>query len=96
MSNEASSMLMSLVPWLLVSIPFVIGNYMIAERLGRSRLLWLFLSIIPFANMFFNIYVFYVVIITGFDMLSSILSRLPPVPKLSTPPSLTNISQPSA
>jgi hypothetical protein len=86
MTNETNSMLMSLVPWFLVSVPFVIGNYMVAGRLGRSRPLWLILSIIPFANMFFNIYVFYVVIISGLDMLASILARLQPIPKLSTPP----------
>ena len=75
--NDANSMLLSMLPLFLVSIPFAIGNYKIAGRMGASQLLWLLLSLIPFVNIFFNFYVWYAVVIRILDMLASISARPP-------------------
>jgi hypothetical protein len=66
---------MSILPLLLVSIPFAIGNYKIAGRMGASQPLWLVFSLIPFVNVFFNFYVWYAVVIRILDMLTSISAR---------------------
>lgn len=67
--NENASMVMSLVPFMLISIPFAIGNYLIADRLGKSKGLWVILSFVPGISFLFGIYVFYITAITILDRL---------------------------
>ncbi len=73
--NDSNSMLMSMLPLFLVSIPFAIGNYKIAGRTGASQPLWLILSLIPLVNVLFNFYVWYAVVIRILDMFASISAR---------------------
>ena len=53
--------------FLVIGIPFAIGNGFVASRLNRSVVLWVILSIIPIVNFIFMYYVFYVVLIHFLD-----------------------------
>jgi hypothetical protein len=64
------------LPLLLLSIPLAIGNYFLAGRLGRNRLTWVVLSLIPFVNIFFLYYVGYAVIFRLLDTLAAVAARL--------------------
>ena len=52
------------------SIFFAIGNYFIAKRLGKNKVLWVVLTIIPGVNFIFLYYMAY-------QILYAILDRLP-------------------
>jgi CBS domain containing-hemolysin-like protein len=72
---------MSLVPLvtlILIAIGIAIGNGFVAKRLGRNRPLWIVLSLIPFLNTFFYIYVFFVVVLAVLDRLNALTGRLNP------------------
>ncbi len=69
-------MLMSLLPLLLLSIVPAIGNYYLAPRLGKSRAVWVILSLLPVINFFFWGYVWYIVAIRILDDLNKISARL--------------------
>lgn len=58
-----------LIPRILISIPFAIGFYHTARRLGRSPAVWAILALIPIVNYFFAIY-------AGFVILFAVLDRL--------------------
>jgi hypothetical protein len=58
-----------LIPIVLFSLPFAIGFYFVAGRLGRHQLLWAVLALIPFVNFFFFIY-------ASFSVLLHILDRI--------------------
>jgi hypothetical protein len=75
MSN-GGSLLVQLLPFTLISIGFAIGNYFLAGRLGKSRILWVVLSLIPIFSLFFNFYVWYVVVLRILDQLNRISARL--------------------
>jgi hypothetical protein len=60
-----------LLPFFILMLPFAIGNYALAGRLGRSRAGWLILSLIPLVNYFFLIYVAYVVVLRVLDSLAA-------------------------
>jgi hypothetical protein len=52
--------------WLIVVFmfaPFAIGNYFIADRMERSKVLWVILTLIPFVNFIFMYYVMFAVVI---------------------------------
>jgi len=70
MSGVADSdMVMSLVPFIVVGIPFAVANYYLAPRLGKSAARWAILSLIPLFNLVFIWYVIY-------RMAFSVLDRL--------------------
>ena len=74
MSND-NSMIMSLLPFFLISIPFAILHYFLARRLGKSPVLWLILSFIPLFNFFFITYALYRAIFTILDRLDKVSPR---------------------
>ena len=76
MESSDTGMITSLIPLLTLSIPLAVGNYFLAPRLGRSRALWVILSLIPVFNLFFYGYVWYVVAFRILDYLSRISARL--------------------
>lgn len=56
--------------WILVAIPFAIGAYFIAERMGRNKALWVILTLIPVVNFFFYIYAMFAVLLYILDRLN--------------------------
>ncbi len=61
-----------LLVWILVGVPFAIGFYFVAGRLGRSGPAWAILSLIPFVNYFFWIYAGFVVLLAVLDRLNAL------------------------
>lgn len=57
----------ALVPIVLFSLPFAIGFYIVAGRIGRYPLLWAILTLIPFINFFFFIYAMFTILIHILD-----------------------------
>ena len=57
------------IPIALLTLPFAVGNFFLAKRLGKNEVLWVVLSLIPPFNMFFMWYVLY-------QSLFAILDRL--------------------
>lgn len=58
--------------FIIVGIAFAIGNYLLAQRLRANPVLWAVLSLIPFVNYFFFIYVAYRVIFAVLDRLNAL------------------------
>src|ERR1700683_4771456 len=65
-----------LVPFVLLSIPFAVGEFFLARRFGKSGGLWVVLTLIPFVNFFFFVYLFFIVIFSVLDRLTNICKRL--------------------
>jgi hypothetical protein len=59
-----------------MSLPFAIGNYFLAGRFGRSRVLWVVLSLIPLLNLFLWIWIVYLVLFRVLDSLKAIAERV--------------------
>lgn len=72
---DAGSMIMSLLPFLIVCVPLAILNYFLAQRLGKSAVLWALLSLIPGFNVFFVWYAFYRAMFTILDRLKAVEQR---------------------
>ncbi len=52
--NEATAIsLAGLLPFMLIGIPFAIGNYFLAKRIGTNEIIWVILSILPIINLIF-------------------------------------------
>lgn len=66
---------------LIVSLPFAIGFYFVAGRIGHTPLLWAVLTLIPVVNWFFVIYAFFVTLIYILDRLNA----MPPAEQLTAP-----------
>lgn len=66
----------------LFALPFAIGNYFLAGRMGKSQALWVILTIIPFVNYVFFIYVAYTVVLYVLDRLNQ---SAPPSAHSSSP-----------
>ncbi len=64
--------LMTFLPLILFSIPFAIGAYFVAERMGRSRALWVVLTLIPIVNFIFYIYVMFAILLYVLDRLNGV------------------------
>lgn len=64
--------LMSLLPIVLISIPFAIGAYFVAGRMARSRPLWVILTLIPFVNFLFYVYAMFAVLLYILDRLNEV------------------------
>jgi len=54
-------------PFIVLSIPFVIGNYFLAEKSGRSGALYLILTIIPIVGYITTVYLFYRAVMLALD-----------------------------
>jgi len=67
-----AGVIFELVIALVVGGLLALGNAGIAGRLGKSKALWVILSIVPLVNIFFMYYVFYQVVY-------GVLDRLPPL-----------------
>jgi hypothetical protein len=76
MTSSDGSLLMSLLPYLILSIPFAVGNYYLAPRGGKNRTLWVVLTLVPVVNFLFYVYVWYIVAICILDHLNKISARL--------------------
>lgn len=74
--NEGNSMLISLLPFFIASIPLAICASALAPRLGKSKLLWGVLCVLPLINLFFLYYVFYCVSARILDRLDAIAKRV--------------------
>ena len=68
--------LMQLVPLVVVSIAFAIGNGHLAPRLGANRLLWVILSLLPLVNYLFFVYVGYQVVFFIVDRLGGTAKKV--------------------
>lgn len=75
MSNETSSMIMSLLPFFLIIIPYGIVHYFLARRIGKSPVLWLILTYVPIVNFVFIPYALYRAIFTILDRLDKASPR---------------------
>ncbi len=71
--NEQSAII-QFIPLLVASIPFAIGNWYLAPRLGKNAFLWVILSLIPLVNFFFGVYVAYQVIFGILDQMKATLA----------------------
>ena len=57
----------TMIPFILFGLPFAIGFYFVAERMGRHPLLWAVLMLIPFVNFFFMIYAMFATLLYILD-----------------------------
>jgi len=64
------------VPLILFAIPIAIGNYFLAGRMGRNKVLWVVLTLIPIVNFIFIYYVMYVVVLYVLDKLNRLTDSL--------------------
>lgn len=65
----------ALVPIILIALPFALGLYFVAGRMGRNQLLWGVLALIPFVNVFFYIYAMFSVLLYILDRLNQAAPR---------------------
>lgn len=65
----------ALLWWIVVSIPFAIGAYLVAGRIGRPQWLWAILAVVPVVNFLFYIYAFYAVLLYILDRLNQAAPR---------------------
>lgn len=66
----------TLLPLIVISVPFAIGFYHVAKKIGRNTTAWTVLSLIPIVNYFSWIYFFFVILIWIFDKLNGIEERV--------------------
>jgi hypothetical protein len=76
MEEPMTNLFTSMLPLILIGIPFAIGNYYLAKALRRSVPIWVIFSLIPLVNYFFLIYVAYVVVLQVIRRLGQIASAL--------------------
>jgi len=70
--NEATAIsLAGLLPFMLIGIPFAIGNYFLAKRVGTNEIIWVILSILPIINLIFMYYVVYKTVYAILDRLNT-------------------------
>jgi hypothetical protein len=62
-----NSMIVSLLPFLIISVPLAWGNYYLAARTGRSGILYVVLTLIPIIGNVVTIYLFYRAILFALD-----------------------------
>jgi hypothetical protein len=72
MAIVLAGVLTELFIFLILGVLLAIGNAGIAGRLGKSKALWVVLSIVPGVNIIFMYYVFY-------QIVYGVLDRLPPL-----------------
>ena len=70
--NEATAIsLAGLLPFMLIGIPFAIGNYFLAKRIGTNEIICVILSILPIINLIFMYYVVYKTVYAILDRLNT-------------------------
>jgi hypothetical protein len=75
-SSDVGLMLVPAFLWFFViSIPFAIGAYFVAGRMGRSQWVWAILAVVPVVNFFFYIYAFFAVLLYVLDRLNQTAPR---------------------
>jgi hypothetical protein len=74
--DDSGFQFVQLLPFLLLTIPFAIGNGYLAARLGRNPLLWVVLSLVPLVNYLFFVYVAYQVVFFVIDRLAGITRKI--------------------
>ena len=60
-----------LIGLVIIALPFAIGLYFVAGRIGQNQLLWAVLALIPVVNWFFVIYAFFVTVLYALDRLNA-------------------------
>jgi hypothetical protein len=71
-----NSMIMSLIPFLIISSLYAWGNYYLAERTGRSGVLYVVLTLIPGFGFVVTVYLFYRAILFAIDRSSAAPPRI--------------------
>jgi hypothetical protein len=74
--NDDGGMLLSLLPFFILSFPFAVVNYFLAPRLGKSGGLWAVLSLIPFINLVCVWYLLYCALFSALDRLAALEKRV--------------------
>jgi hypothetical protein len=64
-----------LISMIVIALPFAIGFYFVAERMGRHSLLWAVLILIPVVNFFFIIYAVFSTLLYILDRLNQSTPR---------------------
>jgi hypothetical protein len=67
MADESNSLIVSFLPFLILSIPLAWGNYYLASRTGRSGVLYVILTLIPVIGNLVTIYLFYRAVLFAVD-----------------------------
>jgi len=94
--DQMAMVLMSFLPFFLFSIPFAIGAYFVAGRIGSNQVLWVVLTLIPFVNFIFYIYAMFAILLYVLDRLNAVAPP-PPVAAAGPPQAGTRApAQPSA
>jgi hypothetical protein len=73
--GQTSDEIIQFVPLLTLGIPFAIGNWFLAARIGQNATIWVILSLIPIVNYFFAVYVSYTVVFYVIDRLKDIAAK---------------------
>lgn len=72
MEPQGADVFTSFLPMIVIFIGFAIGNYFIADRMGRNKIVWVILTLIPIVNFIFLYYVIYSVILYILDKLNGL------------------------
>lgn len=67
-----NSMILSLLPFFILSVPLAWGNYLLATRTGRIGFLYVVLTFIPIFGYAVTIYLFYRAILFAVDRTGSV------------------------
>ena len=68
--------LFSLLPLFIISLAQAVGVFFLAPRLGRNRIVWTILTLIPLVNFLFMVYVMFQVIFAILDRLDTLDRQL--------------------
>ena len=69
---DALIVLMSFLPLILFSLIFAIFSYKVAEKTGKSKGLYVFVTIIPFVGTLFLVYLLYSTILLLLDEVNAL------------------------
>ena len=78
MEPHAGEVFTSFLPLIAIFVGLAIGNYFIADRMGRNKVLWVILTLIPIVNFVFMYYVIYAVILYVLDKLNAVTNKANP------------------
>ncbi|MGB0570594.1 MAG: hypothetical protein ACPGQM_00785 [Alphaproteobacteria bacterium] len=65
----------AVLPLIIIFVGLAIGNYFIADRMGRKKIVWVILTLIPIVNFIFMYYVIYAVILCVLDKLNAFVGQ---------------------
>lgn len=63
------------LPMVLFAILLAIGFNLIAGRMGKSRVLWTVLALVPVVNVFFYVYAWFAIVIYILDRLNALAGK---------------------